>query len=297
MVQSMRSGTVAQPGETTGCIGCHDKRLAAPVARSGSAPLALRRAPRDLGGWYGPARSFGFATEVQPVLDRHCVECHDYGESAGQTLNLSGDRTLAFNTAYMELWRKGYIKCVGAGPAPVQGAYAWGSHASRLIGEIRQPSIPEHADLELSQEDFDRLVTWVDLNAVYYATYACAYPESRTGRTPLSDMQFKRLSELTGRPLAGMMNYSSNRGIEVNFDRPERSPCLSAITDEGSASYQEALAIIRAGRDMLRRRPRADMVGFVPCAVDRDRQEKYSQRQEAERRSRRAIQRGEKVYD
>jgi len=297
MIQSMRSGTVAQPGETTGCIGCHDRRLAAPPAQSKRVPMALRRGPSGLQGWYGPARPFGFATEVQPVLDTHCVKCHDYGESAGEKLNLSGDRTLAFNTAYMELWRKGYLQCVGAGPAPVQGAYAWGSHASRLIEEIRKPTVDEHADIELSQEDFDRLVTWVDLNAVYYPTYACAYPESQTGRTPLTSTQFKRLSALTGRNLAGMMNYSSNQSVEVNFDRPELSPCLSQIKDKRSAQYQEALAIIRAGRDMLRKRPRADMAGFEPCEVDKQRQERYSQRQKAERRNRRAIQQGEKSYD
>ncbi len=297
MIQSMRSGTVAQPGETTGCVGCHDQRLAAPVTRLKTAPRALRREPSDLQGWRGAGRPFSFAAEVQPVLDRHCVQCHDYGQSAGEKLNLSGDRTLAFNTAYMELWRKGYVKCVGAGPAPVQGAYAWGSHASKVIDEIRKPSMAEHEDIELSEEEFDLLVTWVDLNAVYYPTYTCAYPESRTGRTPLSDTQFKRLSELTGRNLVGMMNYGSNRGVEVNFDRPHLSPCLSQISDKRSAQYQEALAIIRAGRDMLQKRPRADMPGFEPCPVDKNRQDKYSQRQEAERRSRRAIQRGEKVYD
>jgi len=297
MVQSMRSGTVAQPGETTGCVGCHEGRLAAPTAQLNGAPLALRREASDLQGWYGPTRTFGFAAEVQPVLDRHCVECHDYGTSAGETLNLSGDQTLAFNTAYMELWRKGYLKCVGAGPAPIQGAYTWGSHASRLIEEIREPSVKEHKEIALSQEDFDRLATWVDLNAVYYPTYACAYPESQTGRTPLTEVQFKRLSTLTGRNLAAMMNYQSNRSIEVNFDRPELSPCLGRIEDKGSARYQEALAIIRAGRDRLRERPRADMVGFEPCEVDKKRQERYSQRQKAEWRNRCAIQRGERVYD
>ena len=30
MIHSMRSGAFVQPGERTGCIGCHDHRLAAP---------------------------------------------------------------------------------------------------------------------------------------------------------------------------------------------------------------------------------------------------------------------------
>ncbi len=259
--------------------------------------MALRRGPSALDGWYGPRRLFGFAAEVQPVLNKHCVSCHDYGTEAGEKLNLSGNQTLVFNTAYMELWRKGYLKCVGAGPAPVQGAYAWGSHAGRLIKEIRESSIAEHKDIELGKEDFDRLVTWLDLNAVYYQTYACAYPESRTGRTPLTNEQLNRLSKLTGHDLSGMMSFGSSRGAQVNFERPELSPCLTKFKDKNTAEYKEALGIITAGKKMLENRPRADMPGFEPCEVDKQRQEKYSQRQEAELRSRGAIRRGEKVYD
>lgn len=297
MIQSMRSGTVAQPGETTGCVGCHEQRLATPSAKTAKTPMALRRGPSALDGWYGPPRLFGFAAEVQPVLNKHCVSCHDYGTEAGEKLNLSGNQTLVFNTAYMELWRKGYLKCVGAGPAPVQGAYAWGSHAGRLIKEIRESSIAEHKDIELGKEDFDRLVTWLDLNAVYYQTYACAYPESRTGRTPLTNEQLNRLSKLTGHDLSGMMSFGSSRGAQVNFERPELSPCLTKFKDKNTAEYKEALGIITAGKKMLENRPRADMPGFEPCEVDKQRQEKYSQRQEAELRSRGAIRRGEKVYD
>lgn len=39
--------------------------------------------------------------------------------------------------------------------------YAWGSHASRLVDVIRA----EHYDVELDREGFDRIVTWIDLNA------------------------------------------------------------------------------------------------------------------------------------
>lgn len=226
MVQSMRSGTVVQPGETTGCIGCHDRRLGTPRTAGGRTSLAMQGPPHELKGWHGPSRPFSFTREVQPVLDRHCVVCHDYGKEAGAVLNLCGDRTLAFNTAYMELWRKGQVKCVGAGPAPVQSAYSWGSHASPLIQALREPSIPEHRDLNLSQEAFDRLITWVDLNAVYYPTYACAYPQSQTGRTPINREQLARLAELCKLPLAQMMNHAANRGPQVSFDRLEFSPCL-----------------------------------------------------------------------
>ena len=196
MVQTMRSGTIVRPGETTGCAGCHEERRS--TISTANLPAAMRRAPSRLTPWYGPARMFNYLAEVQPVFDKHCVSCHDYGKETGKKLNLAADRTTTFNTAYVELWRKGYIKCIGGGPAEIQPAYSWGAHASRLIQVLRTPNYPGHEKLELDPEELDRLITWVDLNGVYYPTYASAYPMSLTGRVPLEDGQLARLAQLTG---------------------------------------------------------------------------------------------------
>jgi len=297
MIQSMRSGTVLQSGEHTGCIGCHEERRSASAWIDKRAPLAMQRPPSRLDGWYGPPRLFGFTAEVQPVFDKHCVSCHDYGREAGKRLNLAPDRLICFNTAYNELWRKGYVRCAGGGPAEILQAYSWGSHASPLAREIRQPTTAEHRDIRLSREEFDRLMTWLDLNGVYYPTYACAYPGSLTGRCPLDSRQLGRLAQLTGIDLGRARNHQGNLGPQVNFDRPELSPCLAKFTDEHDPGRREALAMIRAGKAMLAQRPRADMPGFRPCEVDKRREEKYAARQQAEARSREAIRTGTKVYD
>ena len=77
-------------------------------------------------GWRGPAREFNYLAEVQPVFDRACVRCHDYGKEPGKALNLASDHDLVFNTSYNELWRKKYIKLSGAGPADTQPALVLG---------------------------------------------------------------------------------------------------------------------------------------------------------------------------
>ncbi len=82
MVQSMRSGTIVRPGETAGCVGCHEQRQTS-VPPQGLAQ-AMRRHPQRLEPWYGPPRNFNYLAEVQPVLDRHCVSCHDYEPEAGR---------------------------------------------------------------------------------------------------------------------------------------------------------------------------------------------------------------------
>ena len=162
MIQSMRSGAFLQPGEKASCIGCHDDRQkASPTAQT--LTMAIRRPPSRPDDWYGPTRNFGFAAEVQPVFNRHCLKCHDFGKAGAGKLVLAADRDVTFSASYIELWRKGYVKCVGAGPAAIQQAYSWGSHASKLIQVLR----PGHHEVKLNAEELDRIITWVDSNAPY----------------------------------------------------------------------------------------------------------------------------------
>ncbi|UCG46591.1 MAG: hypothetical protein JSU94_13915 [Phycisphaerales bacterium] len=292
MVQSMRSGTIVQSGELTGCTGCHDNRRAAPPQLRTKMPMAMMRAPSQMSGG-GEARLFSYIDEVQPVFDRHCVSCHDYGKEAGETLLLARDRTNTFNTSYNELWRKKYIKPIGAGPHEIQQAYSWGSHESRLIGIL----LDGHEEVKLSKEELQTIAAWIDINGPYYPFYESAYPDNLAGRSPLDDNQLRRLTELTGVQFARLAGHSANAGPQISFDRPELSPCIQKLKDSNDVRYVEALAIIQAGGRMLHERPRADMAGFVPCPLDRRRLEMYAARQQAESRNRRAIRRGGKLYE
>ncbi len=291
MVQSMRSGTIVRPGETMGCVGCHENRRTTITATyTGSAQLG---GPKPLEPWHGPPRLFNYVAEVQPVFDKHCVSCHDYDLPAGEKLNLAGDLGLLFNTSYSELRRKDYVRVVGAGPFQVQTAKTWGSHASPLAKILREghgdPEIDEKIDL--ASEDFDRIVTWIDINAPYYPDYASAYGDNLYGRSPLDGNQLKRLVELTG------VNVNDRgQASAVSFTRPEKSPCLAKLTQHDSPEYLEALEIIRAGKDLLARRPRADMPGFqLVSPTEIQQEQKYRDRLQQEIEMRTAIIRGEKA--
>jgi hypothetical protein len=288
MIQSMRSGAIARPGETLGCTGCHESRLSSAPNRPRA---AFTQAPTKLQPWRGRPREFSYVEEVQPVFDRHCVGCHDYGTPAGETLNLAGDRGLAFSASYNELWRKNYLSVVGAGPAEIQPPYSWGSHASRLVQVLREG----HQGVELDGESFDRIVTWIDLNAPYYPTYASAYPENPYGRSPLSNDQLKRLGSLTG---VDFLNSKTAHETEsqISFDRPELSPCLLPLQPRSTSEHPEALAIIRAGQAALAARPRADMPGFALSGIEADREAKYQELARIEAATRRAMLDGEKMY-
>jgi hypothetical protein len=293
LIQSMRSGTMVQPGERASCVGCHEDRRQTPSTQQASRSLAFQRGPSPLTGWHGPPRFFSYRAEVQPVWDRHCVRCHDFGRDEGQKLNLAGDRDLVFNVSYNELWRKKWIQAVGAGPAETVPAYGWGSHRSRLIEYLAH----SHYDVELSPEDFDRVVTWIDINAPYYPVYASAYPDHLAGRSPLNDQQLVRLEQLTGTPLRSLAAHNSNRGPQVSFDRPELSPCLAGIGPADYPKRQEALVLIQAGRASLTQRPEADQPGFAACEADQWREQLYLARQAAEQQRRAAIREGRRAYD
>ncbi len=290
MIQSMRSGTMIQSGETQGCVGCHEDRRSTPRAPHAAATMAMRRAPSALNGWYGPPRLFSYMAEVQPVFDRYCVRCHDFNTPAGAKLNLAKDRDLVFNVSYNELWRKRYVHVAGAGPAQTQPAYSWGAHASRLFEAIA--TRPECGGLD--KESFDRIVTWIDINAPYYPTYASAFPDNMAGRAPLDDAQMKRLNALASVPYGAMPAFGKDPGPQVSFDRPELSPCLANVSPENRA---EVLAIIQAGRVALDARPRGDLETIAMCETDAKREAKYEARHAIEARNREAIQAGEKVFD
>ena len=290
MVQSMRSLTLTQPGEMIGCVGCHEQRTdAVPVADDNSyLPLATQRGPDTLNGWYGPVRRFNYLEEVQPVLTANCASCHGFDTPGGAKggLLLEPDKTPYFNTSYNELWRKGCLTVPGAGFAPIMQARSWGSHASDLIDALE--SNPAHANLNLTAEEKDRIITWVDINAPYYPYYTSAYRDNAAGRSPLTNTQLSDLSSLTG------YSFAQKAAPSISFDRPEKSQCLQWLS---GASYSQALAIIQQGQTNLTNNPRADMDGHVPSATDQMRIDKYLMRQSIEMDNREAIRLGTKLYD
>ncbi len=289
LIQSMRSGIYVQPGETYGCVGCHENRVGdiPPVKQK---PKALSRKADQLNGWYGPARLFSFQQEVQPVFNKHCITCHDYGKKEGEKLNLAGDRDVYFATSYVDLWALNMVKCVGGGLAELQEAYSWGSHLSPLIQVLKKG----HHGVKLSTEEMDRLITWVDINAPYYPRYECAYPSNPGGRSPLTGGELKTLSGLTGGKVAG--SHGARQRSQISFTRSEKSRMLGKM-DPLSENYKKAVALISEGKKRLAEKPDADAPGFQPCEADLVRERRYQERLAAESKIYEAIRTGKKIYD
>ena len=77
VVQTMRSWTTLQPGEKFSCMGCHEAKNSAPFSTSGRS-MAMKSGVEQLKPFLRrPVRGFSFIKEIQPILDAHCIKCHD----------------------------------------------------------------------------------------------------------------------------------------------------------------------------------------------------------------------------
>ena len=176
-LQIMRSWFTAMPGESLSCIGCHERQE---VVALGHQALAAARPPSEITPWHGAARGFSFEREVQPVLDRHCVGCHDGGSAAdfrrGQRIldwrsDIAGSVAPSvggkFSAAYAELQR--YVRRPGIeSDIHLLSPMEFHASATELVQMLRKG----HQGVELDSEAWDRIVTWIDLNAPYHGTWS-----------------------------------------------------------------------------------------------------------------------------
>jgi hypothetical protein len=181
--QTMRSLTFVQPGEQTSCIGCHEPRTSSPPRRAG-VPLALRRPPSTIEPGELGGRPFGFVEVIQPLLDKHCIQCHG-GEKMEAELDLTGTPFQGFTRSYLSLcgaptaWNSlvfdptlaadhlvpRFVQRNQIQITPPGGTY--GARGSRLMKLLREG----HAEVKLSPDELRRLAAWIDLNAIFYGVY------------------------------------------------------------------------------------------------------------------------------
>ncbi len=188
-LQVMRSWFTAMPGEVVSCVGCHENQNSSPPTYS---RLAMRRAPSDIAPWYGPPRGFSFKREVQPVLDKYCVGCHDHASGGNLELTLEGkSRFRNFTPSYVALHP--FVR--RPGPESdyfLQKPLEWHAGTSELIQMLEKG----HYNVKLDAEARDRLITWIDLNVPDFGTWH----ETRGGH---SDQEKRRLcmrTEFANRP-------------------------------------------------------------------------------------------------
>lgn len=192
-IQTMRSWATLQPGENASCVGCHETKNSAPPARTPT--LALKAGPQRPRPFYGPARGFSFAREIQPILDRHCVQCHDGAHPQGSKFALAGKFSLSgtpvLDRDAKRLWSEAYLTLTGSARKGAAAPFV-GRTAGQLVTWIGSQSAPPllkpysfgaarsglmtlleqgHKGARLSPEEMEKLACWIDLLVPFCGDY------------------------------------------------------------------------------------------------------------------------------
>ncbi len=165
-LQIMRSWFVGMPGENVSCIGCHERTSQAPPNMY---TKASRRSPSEIDNWQGNPRPFSFRYEVQPVLDKYCVSCHNGMKKSipnfkrHEFVDMDGKQKQEYffeDEAYMSLHP--YVRR----PGPESDIHLlkpmeYHAETSELVQLLQRG----HHGVELENKDFEKIYAWIDLNA------------------------------------------------------------------------------------------------------------------------------------
>ncbi|NLF57951.1 MAG: hypothetical protein GX580_09955 [Candidatus Hydrogenedens sp.] len=297
-LQRMRSFTHFMPGERQGCVGCHEPRLQTPRARRS---LAAEMPPRVIEPPEWGAGGFSYPGVVQPVLDRHCVECHHPHRAEGG-LDLTGSRTDFFNVSYEMLAREPqgpagspHVSWIPTYNGQEQNILqieplTWGSPASKLAELVRNghPDREGRPQVDMTDAEKRRIYAWIDLNVPYYHTSETSHPDIEGCRRIYSPKVDETLNAVAARRCAECHTGGVPRHEWTRVTEPALNPFLLAplaraaggtercgaavFTGTDDPDYQAILATLTPLEEGLRKHPRTDMPGAVPAPdVCRDR--------------------------
>ncbi len=209
VIQRMRTFGQFMDGETQSCTGCHSDRNNA-VPPNKAQIMALQKPSQKITGprWEEHKDGFSYIEQVQPILDRNCVQCHNPRRKLGG-FDLSGDRTDLFNVSYDNLarqegnknparpgWGAGFKHDLISFIPSYNGMhdkylapemfepFAWGAYQSKLAELIRTGHKDANGNDRLKRmTDLEKRIiyAWIDYNIPYYHTSHTNFPESKQG--------------------------------------------------------------------------------------------------------------------
>ncbi|MBW8017860.1 MAG: hypothetical protein FVQ82_16950 [Planctomycetes bacterium] len=177
---TMRSWSTLQPGENFSCVGCHESKDVTPAR--GTITKAMKAGPQKLTPFYGPTRGFSFPKEIQPILDKHCIKCHDGGAkdngkkkpfSLLAKENVDNEAKRKWSDSYLALTKKGrpneIVNWLNVQSTPTMlKPYSVGACKSKLMTMLEN----NHNKVKLSTEELEKIACWIDLLVPYCGDYA-----------------------------------------------------------------------------------------------------------------------------
>jgi Hydrazine synthase alpha subunit middle domain len=202
-IKRMQSFLTVQPGEVTGCVGCHEQRTK--TYNTPSRLQALRRPPSRIEPIAGVPDVFDFPRDIQPILDDLCVACHGYektergGPHAGRLI-LSGDHGPMFSHSYYMMTIARLFSDGRNQPRSSYPPRALGSSASAVLKMLDG----SHYGVTASPQQKRTLRLWIESAAPYPGTYAAL-----------------------GTGMIG--GYAENQQVGTDYDWPQTKAAAAAI--------------------------------------------------------------------
>jgi len=200
-IQTERTYVNYRPGETRSCIGCHETPDMMASQNNAAVPKGLLRAASIPAPQMTQEQAqivFDYNRQIQPILDRHCVECHGGQKTEGK-LDLRGEAAATYSVSYNSLialskaegqllgnrrYRDEDAAMNGIEYIPPYHSGALSSPLAAMIfgwdkTTLDVPAVnryaaklrSDHADLKLSSAEKLMLTNWLDVNCQYHPSY------------------------------------------------------------------------------------------------------------------------------
>ena len=289
-LRRMRSFISFQPGEVRGCVGCHETREEAPPDQG--FPLALLQEPVEPTPPPWGDQLINFLRDVQPIFDKHCVSCHGGLKPAGG-LDFCGGLTASpptgpghgtpipgygHNRAFDTIIQHKLVAWSAIhGDAAVTQPLEFGSHKSPLVQVLRDGACSKRA--LLSDEEWLRLVTWIDANAPYHDRFVNKRAESRPYSLPDDRELLTQIAAVHTQRCGSCHQVADvTRADWIDIHRPERSLFLAAPLAKAAGGtgrcnkttyengddpdYQSVMQLVEAAVENAWKNPRRDLKGI-----------------------------------
>ncbi|MCF7848463.1 MAG: hypothetical protein K9M45_06400 [Kiritimatiellales bacterium] len=258
-VKRMQSFVSVAPGEVTSCVGCHENRTKTPSSPRSGSLMAMKRPASEIQAFEGYPDVLDYVRDVQPILDTHCVKCHNYKDYKGR-LSLEHGLGRSWSLSFYQMFARLQV-ADGRNGFGNQPPRTLGTSASRLMQKIDG----SHHKATLSEKEWRTVWLWIESAAPYAGTYgALRAPEQLRLHGQGTGVAFSKSKNVmkqrcdschtgkSGRKLFLSFDRKDNRGITrplanherkviendplayysgmvlMNFTKPERSPILLA---------------------------------------------------------------------
>ena len=245
-VQSMRSWATLMPGEKFGCLGCHEPKRDSLAGAAPTITQSVKKPPQKLRPfacgtkehplvaryrtekWDGcvanylglnaprstdseaPVEGFSYRREIQPILDRSCVKCHD---AKHKTLNLTGerfpdDKVWRISPTYYNpkrAWTQSYVNLTAHGNPDKNKWLKWLKPRSRAmmlppyhLGACKSPIFTlfdgAHHGVKLTENEKRVFACWIDLLCPFSGSFAEANTWTEEEKKTFLHFQNKRVT-------------------------------------------------------------------------------------------------------